>query len=262
MIELKVQCDCGQRYKFDVEPVNGQMPFSVHCPICGAEGTEKANALLRQNETLLAVAAAPATGPGALRVNRSAYATPVSAPPPITPVASPAAPPAQRPFPGLAQRVATPKTPGKPPNFWMGIVGGLVGALSGAVIYFLIFSYTGFTFRLFAIPVGFFAGLGAHLLGRGEGSKELGGITAILAMAGIVAAQYFVALGWWNKALSHAGAGSGYTVMVATAKEAVKAIPTGSDSEIRNYLAGDEGVAPTAVSDDDVKNFRERNLPE
>jgi hypothetical protein len=27
MIELKVHCDCGQRYKFDVEPVNNQMPF-------------------------------------------------------------------------------------------------------------------------------------------------------------------------------------------------------------------------------------------
>ena len=29
MIELKVHCDCGQKYKFDVEPVNNQMPFTV-----------------------------------------------------------------------------------------------------------------------------------------------------------------------------------------------------------------------------------------
>lgn len=48
MIELKVQCDCGQKFKFDVEPVNGQMPFRVNCPICGADGTDKANSLLQQ----------------------------------------------------------------------------------------------------------------------------------------------------------------------------------------------------------------------
>ena len=52
-----------------------------------------------------------------------------------------------------------------------------------------------------------------------------------------------------------------------TAKEAVKAVPTGSDAEIRNYLAKDAASAdekpdPKAVSDDDVKQFREKQLPE
>jgi succinoglycan biosynthesis transport protein ExoP len=48
MLEIKIQCDCGQRYKFDVEPRNGRMPFTVNCPICGVEGTEKANIILQQ----------------------------------------------------------------------------------------------------------------------------------------------------------------------------------------------------------------------
>jgi hypothetical protein len=48
MMELKVWCDCGQKYKFDVEPVNGRMPFEVNCPICGVSGTAKANDLLQQ----------------------------------------------------------------------------------------------------------------------------------------------------------------------------------------------------------------------
>jgi hypothetical protein len=43
MLELKIQCDCGQKYKFDVEPVNDRMPFTVKCPVCGADGTAKAD---------------------------------------------------------------------------------------------------------------------------------------------------------------------------------------------------------------------------
>ena len=47
-IEVKIQCDCGTRYKFDVEPLNGRMPQNVACPRCGADGTPAANALLRE----------------------------------------------------------------------------------------------------------------------------------------------------------------------------------------------------------------------
>ena len=37
MIELRVQCDCGQKYKFEVEPVNGRVPYPIACPACGTE---------------------------------------------------------------------------------------------------------------------------------------------------------------------------------------------------------------------------------
>lgn len=47
-MEIKVQCDCGQKFKFDVEPVNGRMPFQVNCPVCGVDGTARANVLLQQ----------------------------------------------------------------------------------------------------------------------------------------------------------------------------------------------------------------------
>src|SRR5204863_3849951 len=49
MIAVKVECDCGQRYAFDVEPVHGRMPAPVACPVCGADGTGKANAVLAQS---------------------------------------------------------------------------------------------------------------------------------------------------------------------------------------------------------------------
>jgi hypothetical protein len=47
-VEVKIQCDCGTRYKFDVEPLHGRMPQKVSCPGCGVDGTPAANECLRQ----------------------------------------------------------------------------------------------------------------------------------------------------------------------------------------------------------------------
>jgi hypothetical protein len=49
MIPIKIQCGCGQRYAFDVEPLAGQMPGSIACPICGVDGTSAANAVIAQH---------------------------------------------------------------------------------------------------------------------------------------------------------------------------------------------------------------------
>jgi len=59
MVPVKVECDCGQHYAFDVEPVNGRMPTTIGCPGCGADGTDAANHSIAQ--TLSAAAPAPAT---------------------------------------------------------------------------------------------------------------------------------------------------------------------------------------------------------
>ena len=47
-MEIKIQCGCGTKYKFDVEPVNGRMPTKVQCPSCSADGTTDANQILAQ----------------------------------------------------------------------------------------------------------------------------------------------------------------------------------------------------------------------
>ena len=90
MTELKVVCDCGQKYKFDVEPVNNQMPFTIACPICKADGTTKANQLLQQRSVFKPVDAAPASAPPPppRRISVKPPAAPASAP-----VAVAAAPP-------------------------------------------------------------------------------------------------------------------------------------------------------------------------
>ncbi len=48
MVPVKIECDCGQNYAFDVEPANGKMPAAVNCPSCGADGTAAANEYISQ----------------------------------------------------------------------------------------------------------------------------------------------------------------------------------------------------------------------
>src|SRR5215475_4324810 len=70
-MELKVQCGCGTKYAFDVEPVNGRMPTPVACPSCGTDGTYTANEMLAKM-VLPAPATTTATAAGgALRVSRA-----------------------------------------------------------------------------------------------------------------------------------------------------------------------------------------------
>jgi uncharacterized protein YxjI len=73
MVEVKVLCSCGTKYKFEVEPVRGRMPSAVQCPACGADGTVTANEYLA---CLPGVAVPAAETPAPSRV-----AAPPAAPP-------------------------------------------------------------------------------------------------------------------------------------------------------------------------------------
>jgi hypothetical protein len=48
LVPIKIVCHCGQKYAFDVEPVNGRMPVAVACPVCGRDGTLAANESIRK----------------------------------------------------------------------------------------------------------------------------------------------------------------------------------------------------------------------
>lgn len=288
MIELKVQCDCGQKYKFDVEPVNGQMPFAVTCPLCSCDGTAKANVLLQQHfppapapvtaiPPIAPIAAAAPPAPAKLKLNLSASAESHSAPPTLAAAtsASGAMPPPigtlPRRTPGAPAVAAT--EPGQPPSFAKGLLGAFIGALVGAIIYFLIYKTTGSFFLLryiLAIGVGALTGWLANLLGKGEGSKELGSLAAVFTIVGIVGAQYFLESAKLHEGIDASGIAEaiedgGFTLSVKQAKEVVKAIPNGSNAEIRMYIAkqqAEDGAAPKleAISDDEVKQFRDTEL--
>lgn len=102
-MEIKIQCDCGQKFKFDVEPVNGRMPYAITCPVCGADGTTKANAIIAQSVP------SPPVAPG-IRIARPQESVPVAqllsaepaespSPPPLPPSRPYAKPPARPPAP-------------------------------------------------------------------------------------------------------------------------------------------------------------------
>jgi hypothetical protein len=46
IMEIKIECGCGSKFKFDVEPVNGRMPVKVQCPNCGSDATTDANQII------------------------------------------------------------------------------------------------------------------------------------------------------------------------------------------------------------------------
>ena len=96
-MEVKIQCGCGTRYKFDWESADGQMAAAVQCPKCGGDGTAVANQIIQQGRSpgapgpavvssgavfpaagstghtvhLSAPTASPSSGPFAAQANRS-----------------------------------------------------------------------------------------------------------------------------------------------------------------------------------------------
>ncbi len=65
MVNVKIECECGQHYAFDVEPVNGQMDSTVACPGCGTDGTSAANVIIASKLPPTLFASAPAVAAAA-----------------------------------------------------------------------------------------------------------------------------------------------------------------------------------------------------
>ena len=183
-MELKVVCNCGQKFKFDVEPVNGRMPFTVNCPTCGLDGTATANTLLAQN--------------GSVPPSSS-----ISLPPPLPA----AAPPVSRPAPASTRRPRSPpytvtaarhrraggesgRAPGQF-NLGLGIVGALLGAGLGAAVIVAIAIFAHIRIPLLGVGTGYLTSLGARILGKG-GDSTLGILSAILAVGGVVGSLFFI----------------------------------------------------------------------
>jgi uncharacterized protein YxjI len=59
IMEVKIQCGCGTRYKFDWEPATGLLPGTVQCPQCGGDGTTVANDIIRQRLSAALTTLAP-----------------------------------------------------------------------------------------------------------------------------------------------------------------------------------------------------------
>jgi hypothetical protein len=184
-MELKVVCNCGQKFAFDVEPVNGRMPVSVSCPGCGRDGTQAANDLLTQYfpnpsppipvaiAVPPAVAATPAAPAGRLQINISKPAASVAPPPLAAPelISSARSP----------VRAAAPKPKAeKEYSLGLGILGAVIGAVVGAGLMYGFFAVTDIRFPLMGTAIGALTGLGARILARGT-DMTLGAIAGSIA---------------------------------------------------------------------------------
>jgi len=189
-MEVKIVCNCGQKYKFDVEPVNGRMPFTVNCPVCGVNGTQSANDMLTQNFSGQSpqVSAAIATPVGGLRINRLAPApSTADMPPPL-----PSTP--RRIAPVRLPMVVTPAAKSKAAgefNLGLGIFGAVLGSALGAGLMFAFYLWAQFRFPLMGTGIGALAGLGARVLYKGT-DMTLGVITAAVALFATAGTLYLM----------------------------------------------------------------------
>ena len=63
MVAIKIICGCGQKYAFDVHPLNGRMPAPVQCPVCGRDGTAVANEAIARTLGAQPASSAPQSMP-------------------------------------------------------------------------------------------------------------------------------------------------------------------------------------------------------
>ena len=45
-IPVKIYCACGQKYSFEVWPLEGRMPAPIACPVCQRDGTAEADRVI------------------------------------------------------------------------------------------------------------------------------------------------------------------------------------------------------------------------
>lgn len=188
-MELKVACGCGQKYKFDVEPVAGQMPFTVNCPTCGVDGTPVANQLLAEH--FMSVPAAPVAlaepvpaVTGGLRINRPA---PTAAAPPLFANSAAAPPPLSGVAPLSRIKPLTKAPAGAPKEFSMGLgaLGAFLGSAIGGVLVYAFFMWAHFRFPWTGTIIGLLSGFGARTLARGT-DNVLGAIAGVFALVSVV----------------------------------------------------------------------------
>ncbi|MEO5802908.1 MAG: hypothetical protein ABIR24_05210 [Verrucomicrobiota bacterium] len=171
----------------------------------------------------------------------------------------PAMRPAPRPFVPAPVSAYTPDDPGLSPKFFLGLLGGALGVLVGCALWYAIFHFSGKNYRLLAVLVGLTGGLGAKLMSKDEGSSQLGMITSVFVLIGIVFTAYFIGR---ERAHNFVGGFEGdiYKEQVAYAKRAVKVVRNGTEDEIRLFLAKEEVIDggkpdPAAVNAEEVRRF-------
>ena len=288
-MEIKIHCDCGQKIKFDVEPLNGRMPWELTCPVCGASGTAKANQAIAQSfggtppapapiriipQIISTPGQAPATAPPPIPIPvpmPMATSQPTEAPKPRLAISRPTEPPLSDapapPRPMLAASAFKPTMGVKPkienifgePDMKKTILGACIGSLIGVLIWWGMVHFTEMSWGIMAVAVGWFAGFSARWIGRSEG-QQMGIVTALIALAAIISFQAWQASKEFTT--SDKDIDAEYADQLKDAKKVMDAVPNGTDEEIKSYIISDARklgveINPAEISADDIKSTRE-----
>ncbi|MBI3881669.1 MAG: hypothetical protein HY301_16595 [Verrucomicrobia bacterium] len=265
-MELKIYCDCGQHYVFDVEPEDGRMPVPSLCPACGADNTKRANNLITNKLTeasgsSASRAAAPAPGASGSGVRDSKPAAREKSHSTASISRGAAAkvpdelikPKTARPRPATDRNKAT--------------LGALLGAAAVTGVWFGLWKWTGNSWDVLALGAGSSAGLLARKLGRSSGQR-MAAVVLLIAAAFILGFESYRLHTELTAHIrdSNAKLDRMFNAELAQAKEIVEAVPNGTEEEIRAFLIKRaQGKAKSGeaivIKPTQVEDFRNEDLP-
>jgi hypothetical protein len=199
-MDIKVQCECGQRFAFEVEPENGRMPTEVACPSCGLDATARANAIIQAKIEGANVGTGLNTGTPKLRLSRpaepepvpvttapSAHASRASAPASRTPAASGLSPTLQAMIEREERRTLIEAS--DQPRIGWGIAGAVIGGIIGMTGWYYLIVLTKVEIGYAAWGVGLLCGFGAKIGCKYTGPL-MGLVAGICALVAIVLGQF------------------------------------------------------------------------
>jgi hypothetical protein len=167
--------------------------------------------------------------------------------------ATPAAPIYPRKFPVhfAAEREAR-----KNRRFLLGLAGAGLGGLLGVVAWYFLIKSSGSAFAFVAWGVGAVTGLGARLLAK-TGSMSLGIASAVCALLAIAGGEYLAVQAVGARQATQLAA-QAYRAKLEFARTAVQAE---TPDEFRKLIARQNEKNPEQITDEEIKNFQEQDLP-
>ncbi len=257
-MEVVVPCDCGTRFSFEVEPVEGRLPAGAEllCPSCQKDGVPLANRVI--GETLRKAAAAQARLVEAEPKKKTIFRRPrekreTSQPEQVQI-------PYSDPYTEAQSRRDDDVYTG--PNKVRGMIGAAVGGAAGAAAWAGAVYITGYEIRYVAVGVGALVGLCSRKFGGGR-DYFLGLFATVCALLAILIGQCFVANAYIKKFAAEF-ATIQYETRLEYAKE-VESLKT--DAAIKEFLLtrGSQETkfaAKIDAGDAAVSAFKLKELPE
>lgn len=199
----------------------------------------------------------PPAPSGGLRINRAAPAHAAKPPGSATPTSVPARPivPLVRP-PKTHEEFVSEREATDRKMFLRGVIGAIGGGLVGMFGWYFLIRMTHMEIGYAAIMVGAVTGAGARMLAR-QGSSLQGIVCAVCALFAIIGGQYFALVSIIDKEIEYE-VGKEYKREMKWAKSALE---TTNNSDVAYFLSVRDDLNQSSISEEDIKKFREVELP-